>query len=420
MRFFSLFYNLYSRQKTLFGYSTATITNSVSGMFCGLVIIGWVPPEDLGLWKSLLILQSYASIFQGGIRSGLNRELPFRIGSGDYSQVRQLTSTTQAFSIATLIFLLLAAVFCFVFFSSSKIRFALFAVLYVAALSIYSNFLLVTYRAKQQFALLTKFQFIFAFSNLATLPIVYSLGFFGIPFRVFFISSIQAFLLHLYRPIKVPSVFRLEPFLSLAKVGIPLFITGYLIQVSLTFPNTTLLIRHGTSMVGLFVPSMAIFSLMTLVPKSIGQYVYSKMNYRLGKTGDFLALWRYALKSSMGLLSVSIPFIIFVSYLFPVFIRAYYPKYNECTDSIPWITIAGALFGSQVFLSALYSMKAWKNILHYTVFRLISAFCLPFLFLLMLDSKPLLAVSIGYAIAGLFCFLFGILLTYRSTHFRLL
>lgn len=408
------------RQRTLLRFSTASALTSLAGMVAGLVIIAWVPPEEMGVWKSLLIIQSYVVVVQGGISHGLNRELPFRIGAGDTDSVRRLAATAQSYSLAIVVLLFLGGLLSLAIFQDPMIRYALPAVFFAASTGTYVNYLSVTFRADQEFETLAKIQAAMAAVNIATLVVVNALGYFGIPLRLIVIGAINALLLHLFRPISVPLSFRWQDFLTLMKVGVPLFAVGWAIQVAVTFPNTILLFEAGTDVVGKFAPALAVFGVMRLVPKSISQYVYAKMSFRLGATGDLKALWAYAWKSSLGVLLLSVPVVIAVALAFPYLVRWFYPKYVDCISSAVWVAVAGGFFGAQLFSSALNSMKAWRWIVLFTVVRVMLSFVVPYVLVKVLPEAVgiMVAVGVGYAVAAALSFVVGLWCTYMATHAR--
>ncbi len=384
-------------------------------MLAGLIILGWIPPNELGIWQSLLIIQAYAGIVQGGITHGLNRELPFRIGGGAAS-AQSLASTAQTFSVIGASMLFLVGLISFFISDDPLIRYSLPVVFFVSAAGTYYNYLAVTFRADQAFERLAKIYLMTAALNLITLPLVYIVGYFGIPLRIFSISVVQLVAIHVYRPFHVPLKIDWYDFFTLAKVGVPLFGFGYMISVAYTFPKTILLIGSGTEMVGLFAPAAAIFSVITLLPRSISQYIYAKMSYRFGQTGDPVSLWPYAWKSSLGVLALSSPIVLLSSITFPWFVVEFYPKYAESTPAIAWISISGAFLGSSMFSSAMNSLKAWKWITVYTLSMVVLCFALPFAFYIALPRHPLVNVSAGFALAGAISFVIGLGCAFRATH----
>jgi len=404
-----------SPARSLVSYSGAAAAMSVTGMISGLVIMAWMPPDQLGVWKSLLIIQAYVGIAQGGVINGLNRELAFRIGAGE-SSVERLVGTAQAFVAVASGILIFGAICSFFLFTDPMVGRALPAVFVVVAGGIYLNFLGVTYRAAQRFDWMAIVFLVMAILNIVTLLFVGWLGYYGIPLRVMVLSITNVVLLHMFRPFRVRLGFSRKEFFILMAVGLPLFGVGYLRQVALTFPNTVILLKEGAAMVGVFAPAMAAFGLVVLVPGSIGQYVYARMSYRLGQSGDLGSLWRQAWISSVGSLLISVVMAGGMVVVLPFVIRLYFPRYVASIPAIPWVALAGCFLGSDLFSSALNSMKAWKWIFAYNGFRVTLSWVLPYLFYLVWQEMPMQAVSAGYALAGFFSFGVGMICTYRATH----
>jgi O-antigen/teichoic acid export membrane protein len=384
-------------------------------MFAGFVILGWMSPQELGVWQSLLIVQSYATIVQGGITSGLNRELPFRVGAGD-SSVWSLAATGQTFAVASSSFLVAAGIIsCFVG-GTPLVRYSLAIILFVTAANTYENYLAVTFRADQAFDKLARVYLGLAVLNVVTLPIVYFFGYKGLVQRYLFIALVSVTATHWCRPFRLPLRLKIRDLVELAKVGVPLFFFGYIIGVAATFPKTILLMQSGTTMVGLFAPAAAMLGVMALLPGSVSQYIYAKMSFRFGQQGDPRALWSYAWKASVGSLALSLPIAIAASVVFPWFVRTFYPKYTEAAPAVVWVSIAGALFSSSMFSSALNSMQAWRWITISSLSRVALSFILPYAFVRMYSGSLLVGVSVGYACAGAVSFMIGLGCTYWATH----
>lgn len=399
----------------LYWYSAGSLASSVTGTLGGFLIIAWVPPADLGIWKSALILQSYVALLQAGVIHGLNRELPYQMGKGGYSH-EKFASTAQTFAFVVSIFLLVAAAASWALPVGIKTKYALSAVFVVSACGIFINYLSVTYRAAQLFVKFAKINLIVAGVNLLTLLFVFYLKYFGIPLRVSVIAVCQVALLYIFRPLHVSFKFDLKSFLALLKIGVPLYASGYIIQLALTFPNTILLLEEGTKAVGLFAPAVAAFGLMMMLPQSIGQYVYARMSFRLGQTDNPKALWTYAWKSSLGLVLISLPIIALISLTAPYIIHRFYPKYIECINTIFWMLLAGTFFGAQMFGSVFRSMKAWKFLWIWTGLRVCLSFLLPLMGYKIFLKDRLMGVSIGYACAGLISFILGLYMAFLATH----
>lgn len=407
--------SIFQNNSTLLRFSSASIFMSITGMFSGLVIMRWIPPDEYGVWQSLLIIQSYAGIVQAGVVHGLNRELPFRLGAGDQDAL-VLASSAQTFSVFGAGLLTLAAGVSAFFFEDPKVRLALPAILLIAGISTYNNYLTVTFRADHSFDKLGKVYFGIAVLNVATLPLVLFLGFVGIPLRVLTISSLQMLAIHFSRPFRLPLHIRWSDIAELSRTGIPLFVFGYALAVAYTFPKTILLLEEGSVMVGLFAPAAALFAVVTLIPRSISQYIYAKMSFLYGQTQDGRKLWPFAWKSSLAVVAISLPVVLAAAYVFPWIVENFFPKYQESIPAMVWIALSSVFLSTPMYSSAMNSLKAWRWLTIFTIVRVTLSFAVPFLFYFLLAGSPLMRVSSGYFVAGLISFFVGLYCAFRATH----
>lgn len=411
---FQSFRRRFSSQKTLIGFSGAASINSLTGLIAGFAILRWVLPGELGVWQSLLILDSYVGFLQIGVVHGLNRELPFRVGAG-LSSGRDLAATAQTVSVLAALALVVLGLCSFFVSSNPLIRFALPVVFLNSAAGIYNNYLSVTFRADQAFDKLASIYLLMAVVNIASLPLVYFLGYYGIPLRTLAIALIQISLIHIFRPLRVPLSFSLSDLTSLLRTGLPIFVFGYLGQIAKTAPRTILLLVSGPEMVGLFSPAAAVLGLVGIIPGSIGQYVYAKMSFRLGRTNCPRSLWSYAWKSSLGSLVVTVVVAGVASLTFPWVVERLFPKYSASVPAVFWAALAAAFLSSQLFYAALTSLKAWSWLATYTIMTIGLSFVAPYALYCVLPTSPLISVTAGYAFAGVCTFVVGLVLTFRAT-----
>lgn len=409
------FTKMLNRNRTLVRFSTASAANSVTGMIAGFLILRWVPPDELGVWQALLIVQTYAGVAQGGVAHGLNRELPFRLGAGDASG-RELAASAQTFCLIVGTVMVAAAVGTGLFLTEPSVRMSLPVVFAVAGIGVYSNYLAVTFRADQAFERLAKIYIGMAALNIVTLPLVRHLGYPGIPIRVLLLALVQVGATHLHRPMRLALTLEWQHIRTLMNVGLPLFGFGWLIAVSATFPKTILLLTCGVTSVGQYAPAGAALAVIALLPGSVAQYIYSRMSFNLGKSNDLGALWRYTWKASLGTLVLVSPFVVVAAIAFPAVVLKAFPKYSDAAPAVVWTCIAGAFFACGMYSSALNSMKAWRWIAITTFTRAVSSFGLPLAFVALWPVAPLAKVSMGYCLAGVVSFVVGLGCVYKATH----
>lgn len=90
---------LLKNNKTLLSFSGSSILLSLVKLFANILIIRWIAPEELGIWNTIIVVQSYAVVLNLGISNGLNRELPFALGKNYLNIARKLAETGLFISI---------------------------------------------------------------------------------------------------------------------------------------------------------------------------------------------------------------------------------------------------------------------------------------------------------------------------------
>jgi O-antigen/teichoic acid export membrane protein len=400
--------------RTLIHFSTASVAFNLTTMLANIIILRWIGPADMGLWQLLLLIQSYSLVVQCGVFNGLNRELPFRMGTGDDNAVKEFAGTTQSVAIGGGIILLIGGLGSLLFIDDTTKRYTTAIVFLCSAENLYVNYLAVTYRADKAFRTLTWLRVFQAAVTLLTLPLVCYFGFAGLIGRYLLITTAAMSLNHAWRPIHVRPSFIWQRALTLLKVGVPVYILGYIVTVADTFPQV-LLSGSGTKMVGLFSPVSATITMMQMLPVSIAQYIYPHMSYRFGKTGDPATLWPIAWKTSVGLLVLLLPVLPIGIALIPWVLRAYFPQYADAAGAVKFGLMSGMFLGASISMTALFSLKAWFWAGVYSVGRAVSTYVLLLLMIWCWTSR-LEAVAAGYMLAQAFAFALAMFCIYRATH----
>jgi O-antigen/teichoic acid export membrane protein len=404
--------------QTLARFSFSSVTLNVIQMAANIVILRWLDPEDLGLWQSVMLIQSYSFILQLGALNGLNRELPYSMGAGDDKAAVGLAGTAQSVAVTAAGLLIAGGLGSWLILSNIMLRYGTLAVFLVSAAEIYRNYLIVTYRAEKAFGTLANILLCEAIMAIVTLPLVYYFGYWGLAGRYLFLSLFGLTVNFIYRPLHAPLRFRFDHFLTLLKVGLPVYALGYLLTVSGTFPRVILLTEsgeEGVKLVGLFAPVYAVMTLLQMIPYSIGQYVYPHMSYRYGKTGDPKSLWSIAWKVSIFPLIAAVPAVLACLFVLPWLIDVFFSKYSESIPAVRFGLISGIFLGSSIAVTAFNSLKAWKWYSIYTGFRVASSYLLP-LAAFFIMSDRLAGVAAGFALAHGLSFLLGLYCIYRATH----
>lgn len=361
--------NIFSKYKTLTAYLNSTILLFFVGIISSFVSYRYIDPDLMGIWVALVTFEVYFTFIRLGIPNGMNRELPYALGTGNKDKAMQYASTTMAYSIfCALIVVVIAPVFMlYANFNFSSINYwIVFAVvLFRMVTEPYSTYLSGTFRTNDNFDKLSKIQYIQSLIRLGLILLVVLFHFKGYVLMQFIIASTNLIQLHIVRPFHIKPKFIWETFKDLFKVGFPIFIISYLIGVIESLPRL-FLIRNATSLeMGLLSPVLLLLSAVAVIPMTITNYIYPKFSFSLGKDNNISPL-RKKMMYIYGisfLISIGISLIV---YFFIDSLIVFFPKY---IDSVQYIKLACivVLFISYKLGTALpIVLKKWKWLWLYT------------------------------------------------------
>ena len=398
-------------------YSGTSIFKAFAQILVGFVIAKYVLPEDFGIWTTINLAVTYALFLQAGLINGLNLELPLAYGKNRENLAKKMAGTVQSFTIiSSLVVLVIGLSFQLFFFDSEpKVKHGALAITIVIILTFYQNYLISTFRSSVSFLKLSTIQIIEALANIGTLAFVVYFTYYGLLIKAVLVLVIYVTLLHINRPIKVNFCWSTKTFFKLLKVGLPIFALGYFESVSSTFDKIWLLKFANLSEVGLYSFSLYGLTLFTLFSTSVASYIYPRMTYNYGVSKNKLILWEYAKKITL----ILFPLLIFVamlgSYLIPIFVPKFFPKYELSVVSMQILMFAGAFKGSAVGVNVLWSIKSWRHMIIYQVGYSVLLITLPFVFIQFSENK-IVAAATGILAANIINLFSGIYLSYLATH----
>jgi O-antigen/teichoic acid export membrane protein len=400
-------------------FSSSSVILSLVKLVSGVVIIKWVLPEDIGLWNSISLIQSYTAILTLGMLSGLNRELPYYMGKGDQDYIIKLAQTTLYFvrilNVVISIVTVLALIYIYFFVSQNiELLFGIFSIGIIITTAFYNTYLSVTYRASSEFVKLSKMQLYISGFTLITVILPYYYSYYGLVIRTVLISIFSVAAIYVVRPLKVKAAFDKKSFKELIKTGIQLYAIGYLDDIGRTFNRTILLSYGGVIMVGYFSPAIAIITGMAILPGAMAQYIYPQMSFNFGKFNDPGKLWGWVWKSALGMFAIGLPLILMGWLLIPYFIKTFFPNYLESTFATQMALVSGVFDSATIGTQVLNTLKSFKWLTILTVFKLALLWVAMNYFAS--SMNPLEGVAIGMVIASVIIWIVSMLICYRVTH----
>ena len=415
--FLQRFGSLLQGRRTPLLFACSSLFTSMAQLVAGFLVIRWILPEELGVWQTIRLAQVYAFILLAGINNGLSRELPFFLGKSDHSFSDRLAGTALLCTTWGNVIVLLGGFACLVAFSdrSAHLVSAILAVTIGIPLAFYANFLLVTFRSNDAFDKLSIVKLTEGFLSLATLPMVYFFHYEGMIARTVLIGAILALLMHLSRPMRVTMRFDREALKQLLKTGMPIFGLDYLRNSAGTLDRLVLLKVSGVEGVGLYSLASMVFSTLQVLPQSLSAYVYPRMTYSFGQSGDPRALWRFGLKFVLLAMSLTGLAAVCAWLILPQVVPPFAPKYESGIGAAKIMLIAGVLDGVGIAANALWSMKTWKLMATYQVLSSAMLALGPILGVILVD-RSLEGVAWGVVIGSVFQCLLALGATYYGTH----
>ena len=399
----------------LAGYSASLMLYAFSNFVMNIAAMHWIGPADLGVWRSLALIQTYSPLLLAGIIHGMSREFPYNLGRGNPEIAHRQVACAAAISLsgAGLVLMGCLATAAAMTSSSMELRFSLVGLAICVSTQFYRLFLQATFRTNQAFIKLTRLYIIESTLNIVSLVLVIKWGYYGYVVKLASVEIIMTILSHYHRPVKVKPQFLWEEVPNLIKVGIPIFLFGYVNSIIATFPRMLMLLKNGTSTVGLYTPAESVLVMIMLLPNSVSQYIYPKMTYQYGKTSNPSQLWNMAWKSIVALFIVNLGIALGGWLLLPTIIKLYFAKY---LNSIPAILISltgGIFLCINIGTVLMNTLKSWSWRLILIGVNCTLGLGLPLL--LTIWYPPLVGIPLGTAISNMVVFFVGFYGIWRLT-----
>ncbi len=377
IRVFRIIKKLLRKNSTLSKYTLSLFYLNLSRLISGFFIYQWISPYHMGIWQTMILIQTYFGFAKLGVVNGMNRELPFYLGKGQKDKGMSLVNNTLFYNLFIIGTLLLVLLFGNKYFVKKDFFLPVLTIFIVISAQTYSTFLQGVYRSYLRFDIITKAFFIEGTLRLASIILIYFYNFKGFLGREIIVVIIMAILLHLFSPIKLKPVFQKKIFLILVKTGFPIFLFSYLIQVADTIPRFLILKNMDITSLGLFAPAATILGVLLIIPNSLSSFFYPKLTHNLGKSNSIARLFKAVIKVHFGISLVLLPVIVTAWFVLPIIIEEYIPKYIGSIEIIHLILISSLFLGFKFGYTSLVIIKAKKFMFLFSVIYSFFQFAFP-------------------------------------------
>lgn len=395
-------YTSHKLLRTGISYSIFSTMKSVASMVVGLAIMFWLSPRELGMWNAVSIFLAYGPLFQMGIQSGLNIELPILLGKGDENKAKDYVANAFGYAvIISVVFFVVGSVMAGLFYYKHGLSLSM-GVLTIMLMSISASFqlhLAARYRSAKAFDRLSRINLVDTVLIVVLVWFVYKYHYWGILVYNVVSSLVDLALLFMYTPYKqIKPRFELLRIFSLGKVGVALMVLIQLRTAAQTLPRWIIIVKAGTEKLGLFTPAMAVNALISLIPGQIAQFFHPQMGYIYGKTGQAKNIWRYVKILFIVLPIATIPIAATIWILAPWLLETFFSKYLESLWAMRIMAVAFIFSSAATTSWVLNTLKAFKYSYFFSICDFCGAFVYPYLMVTLTHLNILEAVTLGLAI----------------------
>jgi len=316
--------------KDIAGYSTSAVLGQALGLISGFVVARLLGPSNFGVWNAVSLVLAYGAYSEAGILSAMGRDLPFYLGQGDFHKAQELENAGVVITLAgggVVALVVLGLSFwpgC-----SSLMALGLRGMAMVLVLQQAYTYHRTVLRSYNEFGALSRQQVLLAVLN-ATLAIalVAGLGFAGRVAAAILAQAAILFYAVRLRPWKAISIPNWQVGWHLARVGLPILISGFILSLLATVDRLIVITFLGETQLGYFGLALILASIVSLIPTMASQVLYPRITYRYGETNkDIHALRPFVLIPPI-VFSCLLPLLIGPLYLaLPLMIKTFLPAY---------------------------------------------------------------------------------------------
>ncbi len=391
-------------------------------LFTSFITYRYVAPEYMGIWATFSTFTTIATFLRLGIPNGMNRELPYYLGKGEKEKAEGYASTTLFYSIVNSSIFVFLGVLYFILTDFSKYGMLDSSYKYAAVLFFfniitepYKTYLSGTFRTNENFDKLSSIQNRLALLRLLTILLIVFWGFYGYLLRELSVTLVNILLLHLNRPMpQIKPKFQYKLFKNLFEIGFSIFLTSYIATFVESVPRLYL-IKETTSLeLGLFSPILLMLGIVSMIPNTIGSYLYPKFAYAYGQGCNTIYFWN-RMKPLLALSIVTGLLCAIVIYYIIDYILLLIPKYLESSLYIKYACLSMAFLGYKVTSVVCVILKLYKwMLIHPIVYCIIQVLSLWILHVIL--SNPMMVAVFSLVITNILMFIFSLAMLYYITH----
>lgn len=336
--------------RSVVAFLSGNLSATVLTLLATLMVMRWTPPHQLGLWNLMTVFITYASVLQLGVFNAMNRQIPFLRGSGDAERAELAGQVGLAWCIGLTCLSLAIGLVGIGYFALVGTRDQMLtAIAFVAVLtgSWSLQFLTVGYSTAGAFGPLARRTTLIAIVGLPLALLAQWLGYAGLLLRTALVAAISSSALYYQRPLKVRPKWDGAMFRQLVRIGLPIWLLGQLGALFMTLDR--LVLADSQQLLGFYAIAAQFGALAVMVPTAFNAVLYPQMSRIYGEQRSAMALWRQALRASVGMFAAGIAFAAICWLSIPTFVSILLPAYVPAIDAARWTSLAAAAMTFSAF-----------------------------------------------------------------------
>ncbi|WP_421902100.1 oligosaccharide flippase family protein [Maridesulfovibrio sp.] len=257
----------HSLKATIVRYFSSMLIKQLFGIIVAILRPKLLTPEQFGLFSLLKVIPGYASYAQLGANSAARYSIPRMIAEGRTSEILLLEGSLLGGTLcANILFVIIFLFTSWPAAASPEEKAGIFAIALVILITWHNDFYVSLLKARQQFDMVGRTNYIAATSSFALLPLVYFYEVYGL-----FISMVLSLLLVAYF-LRSPELissgikFQWRTYVSLARKGFPIMSMGLVIMAIRTTDRFIISGFLGNEQLGFYGVGAMIFNMLMQLP----------------------------------------------------------------------------------------------------------------------------------------------------------
>ncbi|GAB6888911.1 oligosaccharide flippase family protein [Desulfothermus okinawensis JCM 13304] len=403
--FFANFKNLkLFRKVSLYPFSTGLFQLSRTLVFFYAARI--LEPKLYGFWSLVNVLLLYRGLTHLGLIPAMNREIPFYMGKEDFHMVDEIRNITFTYTLILTIFSSFL-IYKLVTIYNNIDKLLIFCSLLLFISTQFYHYMQVYLKSSLNFNVMI-FQQILYSILFPLLVIIFTVKYklIGFIFSQSLVNTIICIIIIIKNKIKLSIKFNKEKFKTLIKIGFPIMSVALLYSFFTTTDKLMIGFYINTENLGYYSFAVLIGNAIFLLPRALGEQIYPKMVMLYGQNSDFEYILRQIIKYLITNISLILPIVLGIYFLFPLIIVKYFSAY------LPAIRIIGVILIGYIFLIIangfgifMLSIRLQNLYLVVTIVSVILNFVLNIVFIVY--KKEIICIAFASAVSY---FVFAILL----------